>query len=267
MDWKDGKEDYYEKESQMFNLTADYYDRYRPSYPKEIINTLISKANINEHSDTLEIGAGSGKATELLADINCSITCVEPGADLVSRGNYKFKDNPKIKFNCARYEEFESSPNFYDVICAFQAYHWVPQPIGYQKCARELKGTGFLALVWNMYITYDNDLDNELLQISSMYGGFADFVNEEKCEERIASIVKSIDDSALFNEVEVFRHFWEQPYTADEYFGFCLTGNSFVQKSDEEKKSAYEDICGLAEKHGGEIIRPYLCVLYLASKQ
>jgi SAM-dependent methyltransferase len=267
MDWKDGKEDYYRNESQMFNLTADYYDRYRPSYPGEIVNTLIDKAKINEKSIILEIGAGSGKATELLAGINCTITCVDPGADLVRRGNDRFKDFPKIKFSCARYEEFESSADTYDLICAFQAFHWVPQPIGYRKCAHELKDIGFLALVWNMYVTYDNDLDKELLQISSKYGGFADFVSEEKCKERITAVVKSIDDSALFNKVEVYKHFWEQPYTADDYFGFCLTGNSFVQKSDEEKKSAYDDICKLAEKHGGMIVRPYSCVLYLTSKR
>jgi SAM-dependent methyltransferase len=259
--------DFYRKESEMFNLTADYYDRYRPCYPKAIISTLLRETNLNDRSVLLEIGAGSGKATELLADINCSICCVEPGPALVAKGNDRFKNYPKITFECARFEEFKSKTNYYDMICSFQAFHWVPQPIGYQKCAAELKETGHLALVWNMYITYDNDLDNELLSISSKHGGFADFLSEKKCEERIASIVERIDSSALFNKVHVFRKIWEQAYTADDYYGFCLTGNSFVQKSDNEKKAAYIDICRLAEKHGGKIIRPYLCVLYLASKR
>jgi hypothetical protein len=44
-------------------------------------------------------------------------------------------------------------------------------------------------------------------------------------------------------------------------------GNFFVQKSDEDKINAYNDIINLANKHGGLINRPYLCVLYLASKK
>lgn len=264
---EDFKDAFYKKESEMFNLSSDYYDKYRPSYPREIIQTLIREANISENSLILEIGAGSGKATELLADISCSITCVDPGPDLVAKGKEKFKKYPKISFNCSRYENFEGKADFYDLICAFQAFHWVPQPIGFQKCAKELKEAGFLALIWNMYITYDNDLDNELMQISYKYGGLADFVSADKCEDKIASIVKSIEDSTLFSEVKVFKHFWQQSYTADEYFMFCLTGNSFTQKSDEEKKSAYEDIRRLAQKHGGVITRPYLCALYLTAKR
>ena len=29
------------KESEMFNQMADYYDTYRPDYPKDIINVII----------------------------------------------------------------------------------------------------------------------------------------------------------------------------------------------------------------------------------
>jgi len=43
LDWKDGNDTFWEKESEMFNKAADYYDKYRPSYPKEIIDTLIFK--------------------------------------------------------------------------------------------------------------------------------------------------------------------------------------------------------------------------------
>ena len=63
------------------------------------------------------------------------------------------------------------------------------------------------------------------------------------------------------------RQLWKQTYTADEYYGFALTGNRFMAKSDEEKARAYKDIVDLAEKHGGVIERPYLCVLYVAKKK
>lgn len=38
----------------------------------------------------LEIGAGSGKAIELLVPYGCNIPCVEPGPDLVRLGKNKY---------------------------------------------------------------------------------------------------------------------------------------------------------------------------------
>ena len=95
------------KESEMFDLAADYYDRYRPSYPLEIIQSLVEYANVTKDSNLLEIGAGSGKATELLEGYGCKIHCVEVGEHLVERGKEKFAKNPNISFECGRFEELK----------------------------------------------------------------------------------------------------------------------------------------------------------------
>jgi SAM-dependent methyltransferase len=259
MEWK--------KESEMFDQTAEYYDRFRPSYPMDIVNNIISRTSINHKSKLLEIGAGSGKATELFAPFKFDIYCVEPGENLVRNGRIKFSEFSNVRFEVARFEDLDLLPQQYDVIFSAQSFHWVPQPIGYEKCAYALKDDGYLALFWNMYITYDNDLDNELLEVSKKHGGFADFLSVDGCERRIELIVASIENSGHFKSPLIHRVFWSQAYTADEYFGFVQTGNSFVQKSDEEKLNAYHDIEKLADKHGGVINRPYLCVLYLTYKK
>jgi ubiquinone/menaquinone biosynthesis C-methylase UbiE len=258
MDWK--------KESEKFDLTAEYYDRFRPSYPQAIINTIIGTTGINNCSNLLEIGAGSGKATELFASGGYSIRCIEPGENLVKNGRIKFAEYKNIEFTRARFEELELASEYYDVIFSAQAFHWVPQPVGYEKCAYTLKKTGYLALFWNMYITYDNELDRELVKLSEKYGGFADFLTEQQCKIRINSIKDSIENSGHFNTPDIHRVLWEKDYTADEFYGFVQTGNFFVQKPEEVKLSAYRDIRALADKYGGTIKRPYLCVLYIASK-
>ena len=256
----------FRKESEMFNQAADYYDRFRPSYPKEIVDSLISVTGISEGANLLEIGSGSGKATELFVDKGYQILAVDPGQDLVKRGNERF-GGKGVSFEVGRFEEFDLKEQYYDVIYAAQSFHWVPQPVGYEKCAYALKDNGYIALFWNMYILYDNELDKEILELSNRYGGMADFLEEEDCEKRIGTIVKGIEDSNLFESPIVVRQLWKQTYTADEYYGFALTGNRFMAKSDEEKARAYKDIVDLAEKHGGVIERPYLCVLYVAKKK
>lgn len=256
----------FHKESEMFNQAAEYYDKYRPGYPQEIIYSLISDTEITEGSDLLEIGCGSGKATEQLTGNGFNIFGIDPGEDLVRIGNEKFK-NETINFVKGRFEEYDFEQKKFDVIYAAQSFHWVPQPIGYKKSVDILKDNGYLALFWNMYILYDNDLDKELLEISKRYGGIADFVTKTECESRIDSIVSQIVESNLFEKPTVIRKLWQQDYTADEFYGFALTGNRFMQNSDEDKQKAYNDIVALAEKSGGIIERPYLCVLYIAKKK
>lgn len=53
-------------ESEQFDKAADYYDMYRPSYPKQVIQLLVERTHLHRQSKVLELGAGSGKATELL---------------------------------------------------------------------------------------------------------------------------------------------------------------------------------------------------------
>lgn len=256
----------FHKESEMFNQAAEYYDKYRPGYPEEIIDSLISVTGITEGSDLLEIGCGSGKATEHLTGNSFNILGIDPGEDLVRIGNERFK-NESVHFAKGRFEEYDFEQKKFDVVYAAQSFHWVPQPIGYQKCADALKDNGYIALFWNMYLLDDSNADKELLEISKRYGGIADFVSEYECENRIASIVSQIVGSKLFEKPTVIRKLWKKDYTVDEFYGFALTGNRFMQNSDEDKKKAYNDIVALAEKNGGIIQRPYLCVLYIAKKK
>ncbi len=257
VDWK--------HESEMFNNAADYYDKYRPGYPDGIIETFIKETGIKKGSNIVEIGAGSGKATEHIAGKGFNILCIEPGYDLARIGNERF-DGDSIKFEVSRFENYDLPENYNDVVFAAQSFHWVPQPVGYEKCAFTLKKEGHLAILYNMYILFENEQDKKLLHLSNKYGGIADFLNEKECDERIKSIIGGIENSGLFKNVRVHKELWKQNYTADEYFGFALTGNRFMQKSEDEKKKAYEEIKILADENGGIIERPYLCVLYLAEK-
>ena len=255
------------KESEMFDMAAEYYDQFRPGYPKEIIETLVKKTQLRDHSNVLEIGAGSGKATDYFKEYGFHIRCIEPGVNLVKNGQMKYKEYPKIEFECGRFEELELDNEKYDVIFAAQSFHWIPQPIGYEKCAQILTEDGYLAPFWNMYLLYDQEEDNALLQLSNKYGGFSDFVNEEQCENRICSIINAIQESGLFETPTVHKHIWKQEYTAEEYYGFVLTGNHFLQLSDEVKEMARKEIEEHANKFGGKIDRTYLCALYLAQKK
>lgn len=254
-----------QRESELFNQMADYYDKYRPGYPQEIITAIIKKANLVAGSKLLEIGAGSGKATKQFSDFGFEILCIEPGVNLVNLGNENFKGKT-IKFIASRFEDYSAPSEYFDVIFSAQAFHWVDQPIGYKKCAGTIKKGGYLAPFWNIDIFNDTEIDRDLVTILDKYNGFVSCLTEENFNKRTEYITNGILESGLFSKPELTRLCWEKSYSAEEYLGYLMTSQVFIQNTDTEKQKCLEELVQFANKYNGIIKRRYTCELYLTQR-
>jgi len=261
IDWKE--------ESERFDESATYYDKYRPSYPDEMIDFIINKTGISKESKIVEIGAGSGKATKLFAQKSLSMFCIEPGENLVKLGKKNFENHIGIEYHKARFEEWNCPEEAFDLAISAQAFHWVPKPIGYQKCAQTLKSGGFIGLFWNHYMESTNQVDKELLELADKYGSIPLFylMSDDNSEKRIAFNINSIESSDYFKNVAIHKYPWEQTYTAEEYLGFLKTGNGYLSLNENERAYVEKEVIDIINRHGGTLTRTYICVLYLANKR
>jgi SAM-dependent methyltransferase len=66
----------------VFGEVAGLYDRARPGYPAALIDDLVTWAQPGARA--LEIGAGTGKATRLLAARGVSVLGIEPSAEMAA---------------------------------------------------------------------------------------------------------------------------------------------------------------------------------------
>ena len=248
---------------QSFNHMADYYDDYRPDYPEELITTIVNRANLNTESRVLEIGAGSGKATALFADFGFEMLCIEPGTDFAGKGKERFKDK-KIKYIVSTFEDYAEPPEYFDAIISAQAFHWVSQPVGYEKCSKALKKGGYLAPFWNMNLFRDDIFDKELWAIVNKYEGWVSCMQEKDYAARMESIASKIAGSGLFSRPEIIHFYKECNFTADGYCNYMFTGGG-LNKPVAEKQACLEELTQLADKYNG-IKRNFLCELYLTRK-
>lgn len=252
---------FWKNQSEQFDLASDYYDKYRPSYPAELINCIICKSGVETNSKILEIGAGSGKATELFYNKGFDIYCIEPGENLVTVALEKFGDEGRVKYCTCRFEDWTEEKECFDLAFSAQAFHWVPKPIGFEKCANALKADGFIALFWNLYLTYNEPIDNELEET-----GMFLLQSEESCEKRIESHIEEIKSSGYFKDPIVYKFPWTQRYKAEEYIGFMKTGNAYLGANEKDRQEAEDKVRTIINKYGGFITRKYLCVLFIAQK-
>ena len=252
------------KDNEMFNQMADYYDRFRPGYPEELIRKIVEKAGLTEDSCVVEIGAGSGKATAQFVDYDFDLLCIEPGKDLADKGRERFKGR-KISYVVSTFEACNLPERAFDAIISAQAFHWVEKPLGYELCARCLKPGGWLMPFWNIEIIRDTALDRELHEIIERYDAYTAVMKEDAYVQRVKRITAEIRDSGLFHEPEIIQVEWEKSFTAEEYFGYAMTGNVFVRNPEERKCACFEELQALAEKYGG-ICRHFICELYATEK-
>ena len=66
-----------DKLTQVFDDNALAYDKYRPHYPKEVIDDLIDLAKLNRGDSILEIGCGTGQITLDFLQKGFQLTAIE----------------------------------------------------------------------------------------------------------------------------------------------------------------------------------------------
>jgi len=63
----------------IFNEDPNNYDRYRPTYCKELFDDIIKYSELNEQKKAIEVGIGTGQATKPFLMTGCDVTAIELG--------------------------------------------------------------------------------------------------------------------------------------------------------------------------------------------
>lgn len=257
-DWK--------KESERFDQLADIYDRYRPSYPRSMIDKIVEKAKLQPGSKLLEIGAGSGKATELFVERGYAVMCVEPGESLVQKGMKKFHDSGLVEYQLARFEESKLNQDYYDLAFSAQAFHWIPRPDGFFRIQDALKADGRMALIWNLYMKNGTVYDERLSEVCRTYS-VMNLIDRAAVVQLHEDWKLEIDESGCFQDVQIFEFPWAESQTFEEFHNFLQTSSGYVGLDDDQRRNFDFESMEIFKEAGCMIQRTYCCVLYLAKKR
>jgi SAM-dependent methyltransferase len=135
--------------TQRFSSRVDTYVRFRPSYPKQIIETLEQDCGFTRDSIVADIASGTGIFTKLLLDHGSRVFGVEPNAEMRRAGEDFLAAYPKFSSVTGTAEATTLPSGSVDFVTAAQAGHWFDRPKSRQEFARILKPGGWTVLVWN----------------------------------------------------------------------------------------------------------------------
>ncbi|SKA93262.1 Methyltransferase domain-containing protein [Prosthecobacter debontii] len=132
-----------------FSSRVENYIRYRPSYPPQVIQLLLSEASLDRSSRVADIGSGTGIFTQMLLAAGCTVFGVEPNADMRAAAERLLGRNPRFISIGAPAQATTLEDHTVDLITAAQAFHWFDTPETRQEFPRILSPQGHIALIWN----------------------------------------------------------------------------------------------------------------------
>lgn len=202
-----------------FTGKADNYDRYRPSYPTELVDWLFTKTGADTVAD---IGAGTGKFTKLLLTKTPNVTAVEPNRDMLVRLQ---RNAPAARVIEAPAENTGIPEHTIDLVTVATAFHWFDETQFKEECRRILTPNGRVAIIFNEKII--DDIVRERDTISRIYCGYKGHSGKRSHEDGDAFL-----RNEYFSEVEYVEFEHSVSFDEDGFVGNTLSRSYALRPDD-----------------------------------
>ncbi len=242
---------------QKFTGKAELYEKFRPSYPNELIDFLYERTQCGSVAD---IGAGTGKFTRCLLNKPWKITAVEPNADM----REKLSEIGEITVVGASAENTGLPEKSFGLVTAAQSFHWFDEERFKRECVRILEDGGKLAVIWNSFVR--EGLAARQTELCRKYSSDERFAKTGHTGVRSANAGDKFL-GGYFGKLEMREYQGERVFDRESFIGESLSrsyspreGESGFERFLEELNALYSEY----ESRGETIVRTRT-VCYLGS--
>ena len=194
-----------------FSGHSSNYQKYRPSYPKELFSYLSGFCKDNKY--VWDVGTGNGQCALELTQHFEAVLATDPSANQIRDA----VQHEKIKYDVSPAEKCPETDQNFDLITVAQALHWFDFDAFFKEVRRVAKSGGILA-AW----TYTHaEVSQEVDQIYSKFYSeiVGDYWPAERCY--VEDKYKSIDFP--FEPIQSPQFKIQMEYSRDDYLAYLGT--------------------------------------------
>jgi SAM-dependent methyltransferase len=132
-----------------FTNRVENYVKYRPGYPKEMLDLFRDEMGLTPASVLADVGSGTGISARIFLENRNTVYGVEPNDAMRAAAEEFLKDYPNFRSIDGRSDATGLANSSVDFVIAAQAFHWFDLGPTREEFQRVLRPGGFIALIWN----------------------------------------------------------------------------------------------------------------------
>jgi ubiquinone/menaquinone biosynthesis C-methylase UbiE len=260
-----------------FGSVAEQYDRVRPGYPAELIDTVLEYAHAQPGDPILDVGAGTGRATLLFAERGYRLTAIEPDSEMAAVASKRAATaGLTIELLTADFEQAQLPEHGFQVLISATAWHWVTPAKRNALAARVLRPGGALAPFWNRPQWGENPLRERFDRIyreveeefaAAPGGVMSPFGAPPQLRNAAEWYEQEFAGNPDFTDIDARSYHWRQRYTTEEYLGLLGTHSDHIMLPDAPRERLFTAIGGVIDEAGGSFELDYQTLLCLARRR
>lgn len=244
----------------IFNTIPEEFDKGRTRYCDEVFADLIEYSKLGSGKTVLEIGPGTGQATEPILKTNCSYLAIELGENLAEYTKNKFSSYNNFQIVNDDFIKYSFGKGQFDLVYSAATIQWIPEEIAFPKVHDILKSNGTFAMMFTR--TSRKSATEALdLKISEAYDKYFHPEEEYNCK-----INYDNTKEYGFTDIQYREYKKTRELTSDEYIGWISTHASHITLQEPYKSKFYDAIKDAILSFDNKIILYDTIVLYLARK-
>lgn len=243
-----------------FDLIPEAFDKYRPRYCSELFDELKAVCALAPGKKVLEIGPGTGQATEPVLRTGCDYTAIELGENFTALMQKKFGHYTNFRIFNGDFETFSFPANEYDLVYSAATIQWIPEEIAFSKTYRMLKPGGHLA----MFMTRSDEVSADpalRAEIDKVYDAHFKVKQAYSCKLTYENVLNYGFRDLRYTEWKQVRRL-----TAEEYLCYISTHCAHITLEEPHRSRFFDGIRQAVLAAGGVIEIRDTIPLYLVQK-
>ena len=238
----------------VFGEVAALYDDVRPGYPDQVRQAILDYGG--PPVSIVELGAGTGKGTELLAAFDCPITALEPDPRMAAVLRAKFSQVVVLDTTFEQWRPPAEGPGL--LACAM-AWHWMDAATRNRRAADALGPDGVLALFQHKY-AYADPSQGEAI------GDVLNRIDPSVVLRPDHWVRDDVLDAGVWADVRERRLTTYPVFSKRRYLQLMQTFSPFRRRSPEDQQRALDGLGALLDDFGGSVTLELRTTLVLARR-
>jgi ubiquinone/menaquinone biosynthesis C-methylase UbiE len=241
-------------------VSPEEFDQWRTRYCDECFADVIEYAKLDANKTVLEIGPGTGQATEPILKTGCSYLAIELGENFTEAMKDRFGSYKNFNIVNADFETYDFGENKFDLVYSAATIQWVPEEIAFSKTYDLLKSGGVFAMMATA--TEYKSANEELYQkIQEVYTEHFRAEIKYTCHLEVNNII-----NYGFPPLERREYPQTRIYTADEFISYIRIHAAHLTLQEPHKSEFFTGIKNAILSYGNKITLNDTIILQLTRK-